>query len=135
MLRKLLIPTLVVTLAWAVLDFIMHGILLRSLYAATPALWRPLGEMKMGVIYFSTFVAALAFTSIYHNFIRPKGAPIALLYGIWFGIAHGITFGYGSYGSMPIPYAMALTWFLGSIVEGVVAGMIVGAMVKESAAA
>jgi hypothetical protein len=31
---------------------------------------------------------------------------------------------------MPIPYPMALTWFLGSLVEAMVAGIIVGAIDK-----
>jgi hypothetical protein len=131
MLRKVLLPALVVTIAWAVLDFIMHGVLLRQQYMATPGLWRPMGEMKMGVTYFSVFISALSFAAIYHNFVRPKGPPIALLFGIWLGLFHGISFGYGSYAVMPIPYIMAFTWFIGSIVEGAVAGMIVGAMLKD----
>jgi len=131
MLRKVLLPTLVVTVAWGVLDFIMHGLLLRGQYAATPALWRPMGEMKMGVMYFAVFISALAFAAIYHKFVRPKTTGNAILFGVWFGIGHGIAFGYGSYAVMPIPYTMALTWFLGTVVEAAVAGMIVGALVKE----
>ena len=135
MLRKVLLPALVVTVAWAVLDFLMHGVLLRSQYMATPELWRPMGQMKMGVMYFAVFTSALAFAAIYHNFVRPKSGPIALLFGIWLGLGHGISFGYGSYAVMPIPYIMAFTWFIGSIVEGAVAGMIVGAMLKDPPAA
>jgi uncharacterized membrane protein YhhN len=131
MLRKVLLPTIVITVAWAVLDFIMHGLLLQSQYAATAALWRPMGEMKMGVMYFAVFISALAFAAIWHKFVRPKTPALAVLFGVWFGLGHGIAFGYGSYAVMPIPYTMALTWFLGSIVEGAVAGMIVGALVKE----
>ena len=40
--------------------------------------------------------------------------------------------GYGSYVVMPIPYSMALTWFLGSLVEAVVAGLIVGFVSSDS---
>jgi hypothetical protein len=39
--------------------------------------------------------------------------------------------GYGSYSVMPIPYHMALTWFLGSVVEASVGGMIAGLIIKE----
>jgi hypothetical protein len=131
MLRKVLLPTLAVTLAWVVLDFIMHGLLLREQYAATPQLWRPMGEMKMGVMYFGVFISALAFTVIWHRFVRPKTGPASVLFGVWFGLGHGIAMGYGSFAVMPIPYTMALVWFLGSVVEGAVAGMIVGALVRE----
>ena len=39
--------------------------------------------------------------------------------------------GYGTYSFQPIPYMMALTWFLGSLVEGILAGLIVGAIVRD----
>jgi hypothetical protein len=32
---------------------------------------------------------------------------------------------------MPIPYRMAVTWFLGAVVEAVLGGLIVGAMLRE----
>ena len=38
--------------------------------------------------------------------------------------------GYGSYSYMPIPYSLALGWFLASTVEGVAAGVVVGLIVK-----
>ena len=36
--------------------------------------------------------------------------------------------GYGTYSVMPIPYSMALTWFLGAVVEGAAAGLLVGSV-------
>ena len=53
------------------------------------------------------------------------------MYGLIWGIAAGVSMGYGTYAVMPIPYYMALTWFLGTVVEGVVAGVITAAIVKE----
>jgi hypothetical protein len=43
--------------------------------------------------------------------------------------------GYGSYSVMPIPYHMALTWFLGAVSEAMVGGVILGAIVREESAA
>ncbi|MEK7348951.1 MAG: hypothetical protein AABZ94_08770 [Candidatus Eisenbacteria bacterium] len=134
MLRKVLLPALAVTLAWAVLDFIMHGVLLRTRYMAMPGFWRSTDDVKLGVMYFSIFISAIALAAVYHNFVRPKSCSIALLFGIWLGLGHGIAFGYGSYAMMSIPYAVAFTWFLASIVKGAVAGVIVGALVREPAA-
>ena len=36
---------------WEILDFIIHSLILGSAYAAQPQLWRPMGEMKMWLIY------------------------------------------------------------------------------------
>ena len=48
-----------------------------------------------------------------------------------FGLVSGISMGYGSYSVMPIPYFMALSWFLGSLVEMGLAGWLMGVIVKE----
>jgi hypothetical protein len=129
--RPVFLTAVVVLLAWSILDFLMHGIILHNAYASTPGLWRPQAEIKMGVLYFAVFGAALAFTAIWGFFVRPKSTSAGLLYGIWFGLGAGISMGFGTYSVMPIPYAMAITWFLGRMVEGVVGGLIVAGMIQE----
>ena len=39
--------------------------------------------------------------------------------------------GFGSYSYMPIPLTLAWSWFLGSWVEAITAGAIVGAIIKS----
>jgi hypothetical protein len=57
--------------------------------------------------------------------------PTGLKYGLLFGLGAGVSMGYGSYSVMPIPYHMAFTWFLGSVVEATVGGLILGAIVRD----
>jgi len=129
--QKTLVATLAVFVAWLVLDFFMHGVLLRGAYASTPALWRPAGEAKMPLYILTLLVGAYCFCRIYDGWIRPRTPRTGLLYGTWFGIGTGIAMGYGTYAFQPVPYYMALTWFLGRTVEAVVAGMLVGALVRD----
>ncbi len=129
--KKILIATLAVFIAWQILDYIIHAVILMPMYTATPELWRPEGEMKMGLMWFVGIVASFVFVFIYGNFFARKDVGTGLKYGIWFGIGTGISMGYGSYAVMPLPYGLALGWFLGSVVEAAVAGLITGAIVKE----
>lgn len=129
--RKVFLTSVVVFLVWSILDFVIHGVLLQAAYAATPDLWRPRAEMKLGVLYVSVFGTALAFTAIWARYVRPKAPMIGLLYGAWFGIAAGLSMGYGSYAVMPIPYGMALVWFLGRVVEGIAAGAVAATLIRE----
>jgi hypothetical protein len=39
--------------------------------------------------------------------------------------------GYGTYSMMPIPYCMALTWFLGTVIKAVLGGLLLGAIIKN----
>lgn len=128
---KMIIAVVAVFIAWSALDFVIHSVILQSAYASMPQLWRPMEEMKMGLMYFVTFLNAVIFTMIYSKFITQKTLANALSFGIMYGLAAGLSMGYGTYSVQPIPYTMALTWFLGTLVEVAVAGVIVGLVIKE----
>ena len=125
------LAVLAVFVAWSALDFIVHGLILGATYAATPQLWRPMAEMKTGLMYITVLVAAAAFVYIYARFITDKRLNTAVLYGLIFGIGSGISMGYGTYSVMPIPYSMAFVWFLSNVVEFAVGGLVAGLIVKK----
>lgn len=131
MAKKTALAVLAVFLTWSVLDFIIHGVVLSSAYASTPQLWRPMNEMKTGVLYFTVLIAAAAFVYIYARFVSDKSMRNAVMYGLIFGIGSGVSMGYGSYAVMPIPYTIAFGWFLGSLVEAVAAGLVTGLIIKR----
>jgi len=130
MMRKSIIASAIIFIIWAVIDFVMHGFILGSAYAATASLWRPMEDMSMGLIYLVTAVGVATFTAIYSVFIQPKAMKTALGYGLVFGIGTGFSMGYGSYAAMPLPHMIAFTWFLGTIVKSLLAGAVLGAVVK-----
>lgn len=131
--KRQLLAVLAVFVAWSLMDFVIHGIILASAYASSSQLWRPMIEMKMGLMYTTTLIAAAVFVGIYAWFITDKSVKTAVRYGLVFGIGSGVSMGYGSYSVMPIPYTIAFGWFLGSLAEAVVAGWITGLIVKKEA--
>jgi hypothetical protein len=129
--KKGIFSVLAVFVTWSALDFVIHGMILRASYEATASLWRPMGEMKMSVLHLSVLISALAFVVIYSQFFSQKGVATGLKYGFWFGLGTGVSMGYGSYSVMPIPYHMALVWFLGSLGEAILGGLLVGSIIRE----
>lgn len=129
--KRTALAILAVFITWSVLDFVIHGLILGSAYAAMPQLWRPMADMKMGLMYFTVLVIAASFVYIYARFIAEKHIKTAMLYGLIFGIASGIGMGYGTYAVMPIPYSMAFVWFIGSVVEFTIGGLLAGLIVKK----
>ena len=129
--KKPLIAVVAVFVAWSVLDFVLHQLILGSTYQETAALWRPMAEMKMGLMYLVVLISATCFVYIYSQFIAEKSVGTGIRYGLVFGIVTGISMGYGTYSVMPIPYILALSWFLGTVVESVVAGLLLGLIVKD----
>lgn len=129
--KKWIYAVIAVFLSWMVLDFVIHGVILKSSYESTASLWRPNEEMKCGLMFTVVFISAALFVTLYHKLVSPKSVKHGLLCGVLLGLTHGIGMGYGTYAVMPIPYTMALTWFLGSAVEGAAAGFLTGLIIRE----
>ncbi len=129
--QRTVLAVLAVFVLWSAMDFVIHGMVLASPYALTPQLWRPMAEMKTGLMYLTVLIAAASFVGVYAWFIADKSVKTAVRYGLVFGIGSGISMGYGSYSVMPLPYQIALGWFLGSLIEAVAAGWITGMIVKK----
>jgi hypothetical protein len=131
MVKKVIIGSIAVFVAWMVLDALIHQVILGSAYQATADLWRPMEEMKNVLMVIVVLISAIVFVYIYAEFVAKKSMNAAIKYGIIFGIGAGISMGYGTYAVMDIPYFMALTWFLGTVVETTLAGMLLGIIFKE----
>jgi len=122
--KKAIFATVAVFFTWAVMDYVIHGLLLGSVYASTPQLWRPMAEFKFGLNWFVVLVAAACFVYVYVFLIADRGLKTALTYGGVFGLGAGISMGYGSYSVMPIPYVLAFSWFVGTLVEALAGGVV-----------
>lgn len=130
MTKRILIAVVATFIVWSGLDFVIHGILLKPSYDATASLWRPMEEMKMPLMYGVTLAFTICFVLIY-GLIERKSLARGILYGTLFGLATGISMGFGTYTYMPIPLNLAWGWLAGTLVEMVLAGAIVGAIVKS----
>lgn len=76
-------------------------------------------------------VTATTFVLVYARLISGKSLATALKYGILLGLSFGASIDFGMYAVMPIPYGMALSWFLGTLVELTLAGLVVGLIVTD----
>ncbi|NIR95756.1 MAG: hypothetical protein GWO08_19595 [Gammaproteobacteria bacterium] len=133
MAKKIIYAVVAVFITWGVLDALIHSVILSSAYKATEQLWRKPEEFKQGVMLLTTLITAIVFVYIYARYVATKTLGTGIGYGLLFGIGFGVSMGYGSYSVMPIPYYMAFTWFLGTVVEGTVAGVWLGLMFREKA--
>jgi hypothetical protein len=135
MVKKILLGGLAIFVAWEVLDFLIHGVILGSTYATLGNMFRAQADMKMGLMVVVTLIAALAFAAVYAWFVNPKSLATGVKFGLVWGFAGGVMMGYGTYAAMPVPYVMALVWFLGTWVEFTVAGLLAGLIIKPGATA
>jgi hypothetical protein len=131
--KKYLLASLAVFVTYAVLDILVHAVLLRGVYEASAALWRPHGEMSMSLMYLITAVTSLTFTAIYAFYVRGNSVATGVKYGLLYGIGGGFAWGMGTYAMMPIPLSLAWAWFISFTVETAIAGAVAGALLKPKA--
>jgi hypothetical protein len=125
--KKLWLGTVVVFVALAVLDMLVNGVLLSSTYQeeSMKHLWRPEGEMKMGVFFIVYAFIAFFFTLIFSKGYEGKGIMEGVRYGFYIGMLMSVPMAYGSYGAMPITYSLALQWFIYGLLEYIILGVVV----------
>jgi len=131
MTKRAILAGAVVFLAWSVLDFLLHRLLLRSTYEASAELWRPMQQMSVPLIWFVTMVPIACFVLIYQLLIGQKSLATGIRFGALYGLTTGIAAGFGTYIHMPIPLTLAWGWFLGGLVKGIAAGAIVGVIMRS----
>ena len=130
MMKRIVLAILAVFVAWSVIDFVIHGVILAQSYKDSASLWRPMEQMKMGLMRVVVLISATVFVCLYANFVGNKNVATAVKFGLLFGLGAGISMGYGTYAVMPITYKIAITWFLGTLVKSTVAGLLTGLIVK-----
>jgi hypothetical protein len=135
--KRWAIASVAVFVVLFVLEFVIHGVLLQDIYRQTAPVWRPLEEMNrlMWWMWLGDAVIAVFFTLIYtQGYEKPKaGAAQGMRYGLYLGILMGASMSLGSYATLPIPGALALYWIIGSVVEFVAAGAVVGWIYRREA--
>ncbi|MBI5325218.1 MAG: hypothetical protein HZB41_08110 [Ignavibacteriae bacterium] len=134
MFKKYLLAVVVVFVAIEVMEFLLHGLILGGIYKDTASLWRPDMDKLMWMMYVIAFLQTIGFVYIYYKLINPKSPFRAVWYGLTYGFVSGVGMGYGTYAMIQIPYSLAISWFIGSIVMYCIAGWLTGLIIKEKAA-
>jgi hypothetical protein len=130
MAKQMIWAVLAILVAWLILDFLLHRLLLRSTYEGAANLARPIEQLNIPLVYFVMLVLILSFVLIYALLIEPKSLALGIKFGVLFGLAISISSGFGTYIHMPIPLGLAWSWFLGGWIKAIVAGVIVGLLIK-----
>jgi hypothetical protein len=79
-----------------------------------------------------TFALIAIFVVTYLLLVRPKPLSAGLEFGLFMGLAIGISPGFGAYIHMPIPRALARKWFVAGCLKGLEEGAINRLLIAES---
>ena len=121
--KKVWTGAIIVFVIIAVVDYLLNGVLLTGDYEATKDLWRPMAEMKMWIIFVTYAFIAYFFTLVFSKGFEGKGVMEGVRYGTYIAMMVSLPAAYGMYAAMPVPYSLALIWFLGGWVQFILCGI------------
>jgi hypothetical protein len=124
MTKKFWIGFVVVFVVVAILDSIVNMVLMMSVYRQTASLWRPEGEIMTWLVFVCYVSFAFFFTLIYAKGHEGKGPMEGVRYGVYVTGLMTVPAAYMTYATMPVPYPLALQWFIYGLIENVIAGII-----------
>jgi hypothetical protein len=98
------------------LEFLVHGILMKGQYDATLTVWRPQAESNMAVMLLSQFLFAMAVAFFYPIVGPDKDCKKAGPFGFGLGLVLAMP-QIASYSYLPIPLSISLLWAAAAFVK------------------
>ena len=127
---KCLVPVAAVFVTLFLFQWLFHGVYMMPQYEATASMWRSKEEMQsmMGICILTKLIIACAISCLY--FWVAKGCESqgkCTRQGAKFGFKIGLILGahdFASYAWLPIPMDMAVSWFIGDVIMGILIGVV-----------
>ena len=128
--KKFWIAFAAIYAAWNILNVIIHSGLLGAAYQSEEMMkiWRPDMMSKMWIFYLVTLFTAFFFTLIFSKWYKGKGIIEGIQYGVYTGLLMATPMAYSSYAMYPIPYPIAMQWFIYGMIHYLILGIIVSAI-------
>lgn len=124
--QRWVVASVVVALVVAILEMIIHGVILQQTYQETASVWRPESEMQKiaPLMWLGYAIFAPFFVWIYAHGIDPKEDAVGqgIRFGLMFGIGLSAMSSLIWYVVLPIPQNLAFGWFLAGVAVYTAAG-------------
>ncbi len=133
--RRRLAAGVVLGIVFILLEFLVHHVLLKSLYEGTQAIWRPRADIKplFPLIPVAEFVFGMLFGVVYAQGYEPRREPLGqgfrygLIMGLMLAPMHLIW-----YVLLPVPADLGTAWFGASFLEMILLGLVASFVYKPA---
>ncbi len=124
--KRLLISSIAVYVVAQILGFLIHQVWLAPTYGELASVWRPEADMmsKMWIMFVTSAVYCFFFCYIFARGYEGKGVMEGVRFGAVIGLFVGVFSAYDWYVILPIPYSLALKWFISGFVTSIVLGVV-----------
>ena len=138
--KKFWVAFVVIFIVLEILGYLVHGVFLGDTYQSEgiKEIFRSMEEMdsRWWIMILTDLIWVYFFTFFFVKGYETKGIMEGVRYVAYMGIFVSLVFSYQNYVVLPIPYSLALQWFIYgfviSVILGVIAALIYSPAVAES---
>jgi hypothetical protein len=123
--KKYVLGSIVVFAAYMVFDYLVYQGILRGTYESEPLrkLWRPDIADKMWILWLVNVAWSFLFSLIYIKGYEGRGGMMeGVRFGFWIGLFVAGPMAFAQYVVYPIPFFLAVQWFIFGTVQTVICG-------------
>ena len=129
-LKRYILACLGVYIGVQATDPVIHGLILGKDYQALSHIWRPDMMDKMWIMFISTAIFSLFFVYIFIKGREGKGVMEGLRYGIIVGLLMNGVGLLSQYVVYPVPFELVSKWFVFSMIQFILYGIIAALIYK-----
>jgi hypothetical protein len=136
--KRLWTTFIVVFVVYFFLGWLVNEVLLASAYQSLPPDMMRSNDVVMSnlwMIAVSQLFYTFFFTFIFSKGFENKGWMEGARFGFYVGLMVSIPAAYVAYATQPIPYSLALQWFIYGTLSNIIIGVVAALMYKPKAAA
>lgn len=129
--KKFIITSIIVFVVYEILSYLIHSLILMGAYEATASLWRTDMNSVMWIMWLADLAKAFVFVYIFTKGMENKGWAEGLRFGFWMGLYVYLGMGFGMYATSPIPFSLAIQWFIFGIIHLMICGIVAALVYKK----
>ena len=132
--KKFTIAAIAVFIFIFIFELLFHGMYLKSTYEKTASLWRPEAEMKDYLVWLTLgqIIFSIGFVALFTKAFKRGGIVEGIVYGLLLAVIF-----VGSlliwYAVAPYPTSLLINWIVGTVIEMILAGVIVALIYQSKA--
>ncbi|RCK77675.1 MAG: hypothetical protein IGBAC_1984 [Ignavibacteriae bacterium] len=128
--KKFWVSFIAVFIAMVIINALIHSLILGPTYqsAEMKNIWRTDMQAKMWIYYIVYLITSFFFVLIFSKGYTGKGIIEGVRYGIYIGFLMSVPMAYATYAMIPIPYSIAVQWFIYGMIQYIILGIIVAAI-------
>jgi hypothetical protein len=133
--KKYILGSMAVFVAYMAFDYLVNAGILRSTYESEPLrkLWRPDYAEKMWILWLVNVVWSFLFSLIYIKGYEGRGGMMeGVRFGFWMGLFVAVPMAFAQYVIYPIPFFLAVQWFVFGTIQTVICGAALAMVYKPA---